>query len=136
MQVNPLTKGTTVRNFPIQAAGAEMLRLACYELTRQGITLCCPIHDAILIMARVEDIENEVAKAQDAMEAASRVITGDLTVTIDQHIVCYPDRYMDEDRGRGVFEYVMEILAELEETTPQQLETALATALPFTNRSI
>jgi hypothetical protein len=30
----------------------------------------------------------------------------------------------------------MEILAELEETAPQQLETALATALPFTNRSI
>ena len=136
MQVNPLTKGTTVRNFPIQAAGAEMLRLACYELTRQGITLCCPIHDAILIMARVEDIENEVAKAQDTMEAASRVITGGLTITIDQHIVCYPDRYMNEDRGRGVFECVMEILAELEETAPQQLETALATALPFTNRSI
>ena len=43
---------------------------------------------------------------------------------------------MDDDKGRGMFGCLMEILAELEETTPQQLETALATALPFTNRSI
>ena len=134
MQVGPRTKGTTVRNFPIQSAGAEILRLACYELTRQGITLCCPIHDAALIMARVEDIETVVAKARAIMEAASRIITGGLTITIDQYIVRYPDRYMDEDRGRDMFRHLLGILAEMEKTTPSQLGANLATAPPFTNR--
>lgn len=136
MQVGTGAKGTTVRNFPIQAAGAEILRLACYELTRQGITLCCPIHDAVLIMTTVEDIEPVVARASAIMEAASRIITGDLTITIDRYIVRYPDRYMDEDRGRDMFGHLLGILAEMEKTTPSQLEANLATAPPFTNIDI
>ena len=136
MKVDSGAKGTTVRNFPIQSAGAEILRLACYELTRKGITLCCPIHDAILIMDRIEDIEPTVAKAKTIMETASRVITGSLTIPSDEYIVRYPDRYMDEARGKEMLEHMLGILAELEGTTLKKMEAGLAVATPNTYMSI
>src|SRR5262249_10870163 len=34
----------SLRNFPMQANGAEMLRLACSEATEQGIGVCAPVH--------------------------------------------------------------------------------------------
>jgi hypothetical protein len=41
-----------LRNFPMQANGAEMLRVACCLGTeRRGIEICAPIHDAVLICA-------------------------------------------------------------------------------------
>src|SRR4029077_18739665 len=33
----------SLRNFPMQANGAEMLRLACCLATERGITVCCPV---------------------------------------------------------------------------------------------
>jgi hypothetical protein len=39
----------SLRNFPMQANGAEMLRVACCLATERGIEVCAPVHDAILI---------------------------------------------------------------------------------------
>ena len=41
----------SLRNFPMQANGAEMLRLACMFGVEAGIKICAPVHDAILIEA-------------------------------------------------------------------------------------
>ena len=46
-QVNP----RSLRNFPMQANGAEMLRLGCIRATEDGVRVCAPVHDAILIEA-------------------------------------------------------------------------------------
>jgi DNA polymerase-1 len=35
----------------MQANGAEMLRMACCLGTEQGIEICAPVHDAVLICA-------------------------------------------------------------------------------------
>jgi DNA polymerase-1 len=45
--VNP----RSLRNYPMQANGAEMLRLACCLGTEQGIEVGAPVHDAVLICA-------------------------------------------------------------------------------------
>ena len=45
----------SLRNFPMQANGAEMLRLACCLATERGIAVCAPVHDAILIWRRSSD---------------------------------------------------------------------------------
>ena len=42
----------SLRNFPMQANGAEMLRLACCFATERGIEVCAPVHDAVLIARR------------------------------------------------------------------------------------
>jgi DNA polymerase family A len=38
----------SLRNFPMQANGAEMLRLACCFATESGIEVCAPVHDALV----------------------------------------------------------------------------------------
>ena len=43
------SRPTTLRNFPMQANGAEMLRLACCLATERGIEVCAPVHDALLV---------------------------------------------------------------------------------------
>ena len=40
----------TIQNFPMQAHGAEMLRLACCLATEKGVEVVAPIHDALLIV--------------------------------------------------------------------------------------
>jgi DNA polymerase I len=40
-----------LRNFPMQAHGCEMLRLACCLATERGIEVCAPVHDAVLVCA-------------------------------------------------------------------------------------
>ena len=50
----PGTQGDPLRalqNFPMQAHGAEMLRLACSLATERGVKIAAPVHDAILIAA-------------------------------------------------------------------------------------
>jgi DNA polymerase-1 len=41
----------SLRNFPMQGNGAEMLRLACCLATERSIEVCAPVHDAVLICA-------------------------------------------------------------------------------------
>ena len=65
-------------NFPMQANGAEMLRLACCLATERGLAVCAPVHDAILIEAPAAEIDEHVAALQACMREASRIVLGGL----------------------------------------------------------
>jgi DNA polymerase I len=56
----------SLRNFPMQANGAEMLRLACCLATERGIEVCAPIHDALLIGAPLDRLQSDIATARAA----------------------------------------------------------------------
>jgi hypothetical protein len=56
-----------LRNFPMQANGAEMLRLACCLGTERGIEICAPVHDAVLICAPLDRLEADIASMREAM---------------------------------------------------------------------
>jgi hypothetical protein len=101
----------SLANFPMQANGAEMLRLACCLATERGISVCAPVHDAVLVEAEAHRIEDVVAETQDAMREASRVVLSGFKLRSDAEIVRYPDRYSDR-RGERMWETVMRILAE------------------------
>jgi DNA polymerase-1 len=47
VHVNGATNHRSLRNYPVQANGAEMLRLACCLATERGVEISAPIHDAI-----------------------------------------------------------------------------------------
>jgi DNA polymerase I len=92
-------KGANARslaNFPCQAHGAEMLRLACCMLVEAGVGLCAPIHDAVLIEAPTATIDTEVERARGIMAEASRIVLGGFEIGTDVTIVRYPDRYVDD----------------------------------------
>jgi hypothetical protein len=104
---------TTLRNFPMQANGAEMLRLACCLATERGVSVCAPVHDALLIEADAGDIDEAVTTTSAAMAEASRIVLGGLEIGTDAEIIAWPNRYADA-RGKVMWARVTEILAGLE----------------------
>ena len=111
VQVPPISNPRSLSNFPMQANGAEMLRLACCLATERGIEVCAPVHDAVLICAPLDRLDADVARMQDAMREASRIVLDGFELGTDAKIVRYPDRYMDE-RGAAMWERVMELIHE------------------------
>lgn len=100
--VNP----RSVRNFPMQANGAEILRLACIYLTEAGIRVCAPVHDAVLIESRGNALEATVNQAMDLMVEASAQVLGGFPLACDVNVIRHPDRYIDE-RGQAMWDTVI-----------------------------
>jgi DNA polymerase I len=111
VNVPPDANSRSLRNFPTQANGAEMLRLACCLGTEQGIEVCAPVHDAVLICAPLDRLEADIVRMQDAMREASRIVLDGFELGTDAKTVIYPDRYMDE-RGTVMWERVMKLIDE------------------------
>jgi hypothetical protein len=105
----PDTNPRSLRNFPMQANGAEMLRLACCFATERGVRVCAPVHDAVLIEAAIEDLEGAVLKMQRAMIEASQLVLAGFALRSEANIVCYPDRFQDA-RGQKMWETVLRVL--------------------------
>ena len=101
-----------LRNFPMQANGAEMLRLACCFATEGGISVCAPVHDALLIEAPLDELDRVVETTQRVMADASAVVLDGFRLRSDAKIIRHPDRYEDE-RGRAMWREVWAIMDEL-----------------------
>jgi hypothetical protein len=113
VHVGPDANPRSLRNFPMQANGAEMMRLACCLATERGITVCCPVHDALLVEGPADGIEETVARTQAVMREASELVLPGFPLRTDAKVVRYPERYID-DRGRRMWETVATLLDELE----------------------
>jgi DNA polymerase-1 len=109
LHVGPDANPRSLRNFPMQANGAEMLRLACCLATERGVGVCAPVHDALLIEADHADIHDAVATTRAAMGEASRVVLGGLELRTDAKPVFWPGRHADP-RGAVMWQRVMAIL--------------------------
>jgi hypothetical protein len=116
VQVPAVSNDRSLRNFPMQANGAEMLRLACCLATECGIEVCAPVHDAVLICAPLERLDADTARMQDAMREASHTVLDGFELGADAKIVRYPDRYMDE-RGTAMWDRVMDLIHKLQHAT-------------------
>ena len=117
VQVPPDANTRSLANFPMQANGAEMLRLACCLATEQGIEVCAPVHDAVLICAPLDRLDPDVARMQDAMREASSVVLDGFELGTDAEIIRYPDRYADP-RGAVMWERVMKLIHEQQGKPP------------------
>src|SRR5688572_33064372 len=96
LHVGPDANPRSLRNFPMQANGAEMLRLACCLATERGLAVCAPVHDAVLIEGPTAEIDEHVAALQACMREASRIVLGGLELGSDAQIVRWPERYADK----------------------------------------
>lgn len=94
-----------LQNFPCQANGAEMLRLACVMAMEAGLKIIAPVHDALLLEAPLEIFDRDVAKLREIMTEAGGIILDGFEVRTDADAVKYPDRYVDE-RGIMMWEKV------------------------------
>lgn len=102
----------SLANFPMQANGAEMLRVACCLATERGIHVCAPVHDALLVEGPSDEIKSIVAATQDAMREASETALGGFALRTDAKVVGYPERFMDP-RGERMWNVVWRLIDEL-----------------------
>ena len=110
-QANP----RSLMNFPMQAGGAEMMRLACSLATEAGLEVCCPVHDALLLAAPLARLEEDVAQLRACMTEASRIVLDGFEIGTDAKLIRWPDRFMSE-RGEEMWNRVMRLLAQAEGT--------------------
>jgi DNA polymerase I len=105
----------TVRNFPIQATGAEILRVACILLSENNTKIVAPVHDAVMIECDEKVADKEIEIARRLMCDASEIVLGaGNRLKTDVDIVRYPDRYIDE-KGSETWNLIMRILKEVKQ---------------------
>src|SRR5262249_26945032 len=116
IRIGPGSNPRSLRNFPMQANGAEMLRLACCLGVERGIEICAPVHDAVLLAAPVDRIDADVEAMRAAMAEASRAGLAGFELGTEAKVVRYPDRYMDA-RGAVMWQRVCGLLEAEERKT-------------------
>ena len=111
--VGPTVRPTSLMNFPMQANGAEMLRLACCLATEGGLTICCPIHDALLLEAPIEDLQDQTAELRAYMAEASQLVLAGFEIRTDANFVRWPERYQDP-RGVVMWDRIIGLLRDID----------------------
>jgi hypothetical protein len=99
----------SLKNFPMQANGAEMMRLAHIELVQRGVRVCTPVHDAFLVEAPIDEIEEVVEMTQDIMRQASAIVLDGFDVRSEARVIRYPERFL-EPKGVPMWNRVMSLL--------------------------
>jgi DNA polymerase-1 len=110
LRVTSDTRPNTLRNFPMQGNAAEMLRVACCLATEQGIKVCAPVHDALLVEADADQLDQVIDATRTAMAEASRKVLAGVEVGTDVTTVYWPNRYADP-RGQVMWQRVTKLLA-------------------------
>jgi DNA polymerase family A len=103
----------SVMNFPMQANGAEMMRVAAIAATEASIEVCAPVHDAFLIAAPLERLDEDVERMRAIMTRAGSVVTRGLDIRTEAKVVRWPDRYMT-DGAQDMWGRVMRLLEQVE----------------------
>jgi hypothetical protein len=111
LNVHNGTKPKTVRNFPMQANGNEMLRLATIYAVEAGIKVCATIHDALVIEAPLDSLDRAVIQTRKCMDRASEIILDGFILRIDVKRTIFPERQHDE-RGKVMWETIQKLLTE------------------------
>jgi DNA polymerase I len=110
IHVGPDFNPRSLRNFPAQGNGSELLRLACCYATEAEIEVAAVIHDAVLIVAPLENLEHDVARMRACMAKASRDVLGGFELRTEATLVRYPERYRDP-RGVVMWDRVSRLIA-------------------------
>jgi DNA polymerase I len=113
MQCPPGIKARTVRNFPIQSTGAEILHVACILAERRGIEIIAPVHDALMAEADLDHAEEVSAALDRVMRDASSIVLQGHELPTDVQIIRPGERYYD-DRGEEMWNTVSRLLQKIE----------------------
>jgi hypothetical protein len=112
MRLSHLTNRRTLMNFPAQAHGAELLRAAMILLEEQGIRVCTPVHDAVLVEC-VEDEAEATAATVRAIMTKAAVILLRVAPRVSITPIAFGERLVEE-RGVAMWNRVMGALQEAE----------------------
>ena len=90
----------TYLNFPMQANGAEIMRLATIYIIDRELELCAIIHDAFMILSPADRINDDMLSLSECMRRASRVVLRGFELRLDPKVILHPHRYEADERSR------------------------------------
>jgi DNA polymerase I len=99
----------SLKNFPAQSNGAEILRLAVCLGIERGIKVVAQVHDSVMVEATSDKIKHDVEVMLGAMQEASRVVLSGFTLRVESKIIRYPHHYSDP-RGDVMWRKVTGVL--------------------------
>jgi hypothetical protein len=103
--VAPPVNERSLRNWPIQTLGADILRCAVIFADTLGIEMLATAHDAVLIEADEDDIRAKVGEMDFCMRLAAMLLTGGFALGVDvkdSAIKRHGERFLEE-RGKRTF---------------------------------
>jgi DNA polymerase I len=103
----------TLRNFPVQSTGSEILHVLCILAERRGIEIVAPVHDAVMAEGPADQAEDLALTLNQAMGDASAIVLQGYRLPTDQQIIRPGGRYF-EKRGKKMWDTVTDLLARLE----------------------
>jgi DNA polymerase I len=102
-----------IRNWPVQSAGSEILRLSIIEATAQGIRVVGSLHDGIFIESREPVIDDHVHVMIDTMQRASETyLQHGHRLRVDAKVIRYPAHFRDKGTDER-WEQIRKMLLEL-----------------------
>ena len=112
MQTPPGIKPRTVRNFPVQSCGAEILHVASILAERRGIEIIAPVHDALMAECDLARVDEVSAALDTVMGDASSIVLDGHRLPTDAQIILPGKNYYD-DRGEAMWNTVTRLLKKL-----------------------
>jgi len=109
VHVSSETRPTTLRNFLLQANGAEMLRWTCILAAERKLPICCPVHDALVIEDSTDAIDETAIAVQQAMIEASEKVLPGFPLRVEAKVYRWPERFADK-RGERMWRMVWQLL--------------------------
>ena len=112
MKVVEGCRPTSLLNWHMQSAGAEMMRLAIVMAVEDGLKICAPVHDALLMEAPLAELDDYVTRLRDIMTRASEIVLEGFPIRVGVDEIKDPDRYSDP-RGQSTWGRVIDIVNDL-----------------------
>jgi hypothetical protein len=97
--VQPPFNIRSLRNWSVQTLGADILRTACILADAQGIQMLATAHDAVLLQAREDEIEDVAAAMALCMQRAAAILTDGFRLRTSIEIRRRGEQFVEE-RGR------------------------------------
>jgi DNA polymerase I len=99
----------SLRNFPMQGNGSEILRLACCLATERGVEVTALVHDALMIHVPLDKLDEHIETTRNAMIDAAKIVLDGFELGVDVAITRWPNRYMDP-RGQVMWDRVVGLI--------------------------
>jgi hypothetical protein len=116
----------SLQNFPMQAHGAEMLRLAMTYAADQRVPICAPLHDALFAVASAEQEQLVTESLIACMNRASVDVIG-VIIPTELDVVRFPNRFVPSKKPEAIetWEAMLKALERLENLEGQNAKTIL-----------
>ena len=90
----------SVRNWPLQSTGGDILRLATVKARKEGIEIVALVHDAVIVEADVGNVTVITELTRRMMVEAGEEVAG-VTLRVDEQIVGPGERYFKDAKARA-----------------------------------